>query len=40
VCCGQIFPDECLREPQHLHHSIPSEPAPQYTSEDDSLESI
>ena len=34
VCCGQIFPDECIREPQHPHHSIPSEPDQQHTSKD------
>jgi len=26
ICCRQIFPDKCIREPQHPHHSIPSEP--------------
>ena len=31
ICCGQIFPDECIREQQHPHNSIPSEPDPKYT---------
>ena len=32
ICCGQILPDECIREPQHPHHSTPSEPDSQHTS--------